>query len=151
MSLSTSTKRIIRYGLVGFFRNGFISLAAILIMTITLFVIGALMTFGSALTETLSQLTKKVDVNVYFVVEAPESDILGLKASLERLPEVAEVTYVSRDEALTRFKERHKNDQGFYDPTWWVYLGRDDSLWKTRREIIDLLDQNGKIIDSTTY
>jgi cell division protein FtsX len=63
---------------VGFFRNGFISLAAILIMTITLFVIGALMTFGSALTETLSQLTQKVDVNVYFVVEAPESDILGL-------------------------------------------------------------------------
>lgn len=111
MSLSTSTKRIIRYGLVGFFRNGFISLAAILIMTITLFVIGALMTFGSALTETLSQLTKKVDVNVYFVVEAPESDILNLKTSLERLPEVAEVTYVSRDEALSRFKERHKNDQ----------------------------------------
>jgi cell division transport system permease protein len=111
MSLSTSTKRIVRYGLVGFFRNGFISLAAILIMTITLFVIGALMTFGSALTETLSQLTQKVDVNVYFVVEAPESDILNLKTSLERLPEVAEVTYVSRDEALARFKERHKNDQ----------------------------------------
>jgi cell division protein FtsX len=39
MALWLSMKRVTRYGIAGFVRNGFISLAAILIMTITLFVV----------------------------------------------------------------------------------------------------------------
>jgi len=104
-------KRILRYGLVGFFRNGFVSLAAVLILTITLFVIASLMIAGAALSTTLEQLTEKVDVNVYFITDAPEEEVLTMKASLETLPEVASVEYVSREEAIERFRERHKNDQ----------------------------------------
>ncbi len=111
MSAWVTAKRITRYGLIGFFRNGFVSLAAILIMTITLFVMGALIVGSAALNATLEQLTEKVDVNVYFYTDAPEQGMLDLKQQLEALPEVAVVTYVSRDEALTRFRERHKNDQ----------------------------------------
>jgi len=104
-------KRITRYGLVGFFRNGFVSLAAVLILTITLFVIASLLIAGAALNTTLVQLTEKVDVNVYFTTDAPEEEVLQIRSSLEALPEVAQVEYVSRDEALARFRERHKNDQ----------------------------------------
>lgn len=111
MSITTDVRRVFRYGLIGFFRNGFVSLAAILIMTITLVVMAALLVSSAALTATLDQLTEKVDVNVYFLTSAPEESILELKAKLEALPEVASVTYVSRDEALATFRERHKNDQ----------------------------------------
>jgi len=104
-------KRISRYGFVGFLRNGFISLAAVLIMTITLFVVAGLLIAGAALNTTLSQLTEKVDVNVYFTTTAPEEDILNIKSSLEALPEVASVEYVSSEEALQRFRDRHKSDQ----------------------------------------
>jgi len=110
-SMWIDLKRISRYGFVGFFRNGFVSLAAILIMTVTLFVIAALMIAGAALNSTLKQLTEKVDVNVYFTTEAPEESILSLKQSLEALPEVSSVAYTSREEALANFKDRHKNDQ----------------------------------------
>lgn len=111
MSAWVTAKRITRYGMIGFFRNGFVSLSAILIMTITLFVMGALMVGSAALNATLEQLTQKVDVNVYFYTTAPEQSMLDLKQQLEALPEVAEVTYVSREEALAKFRERHKNDQ----------------------------------------
>lgn len=111
MSAWINTKRIARYGLIGFFRNGFVSLAAVFIMTITLFVITALLVGGAALSATLTQLTGKVDVNVYFLTDASEEEILSIKSQLETLPEVALVTYVSREEALERFRERHKNDQ----------------------------------------
>ena len=104
-------KRISRYGLIGFFRNGFVSLAAILIMTITLFVIAALLMSSAALKATLQGLTNKVDVNVYFVTNASEERILHLKKSLEALPEVASVDYTTREQALERFRDRHKNDQ----------------------------------------
>ena len=45
----------------------------------------------------------------------------------------------------------HKNDADFYRGEWRVFLGRSDPIWKTRREIVDLLDRSGKVVDSYTY
>ncbi len=106
-----NAKRVARYGVAGFVRNGFISLAAIVIMTITLFVVAFLMIAGAALSSTLAQLTDKVDVSVYFSVSATEEQVFDVRRSLEALPEVASVSYVSRDQALADFRERHANDQ----------------------------------------
>ena len=80
-------------------------------MTVTLFVIGSLIFTGTLLRTSIDALKDKVDVNVYFLTSAPEEDILSLKKSLEALPEVAKVEYVSREQALVDFKERHQDDQ----------------------------------------
>ena len=111
MDFWTTTKRVARYGLIGFIRNGFVSLAAIMIMTITLFVMAMTFIASAALQNTLQYLTEKVDVNVYFVIDAGEEKIADLKRSLEALPEVASVSYSSREQALLEFRERHKGDQ----------------------------------------
>ena len=111
MSFWTNMKRVARYGVAGFVRNGFVSLAAVLIMSITLFVIAGLMLAGAALQSTLTDLTNKVDVTVYFLTSAEEEKVMDTKRALEALPEVALVTYVSREQALSDFRERHKNDQ----------------------------------------
>ena len=111
MAFWTTTKRIARYGLVGFIRNGFVSLSAVLIMTITLFVVAALLISGAALNSTLVQITDKVDVTVYFTTTATQDQIQQVQQSLQSLPEVASVTYVSSDQALAAFQARHQNDQ----------------------------------------
>ncbi len=111
MSLWLNTKRVARYGLIGFIRNGFISLSAIIIMIITLFVVVALMVGSAALSATLKQLTDKVDVTVYFIPSATPDQVAQLQQSLQALPEVASVTEESPDEALQQYKDRHKNDQ----------------------------------------
>ena len=106
-----NVKRVLRTGFVSFWRNGFVSVASILVMTITLFVIGSLVFNNALLQSSLKELQDKVDINVYFVTSAPIDDIVALKATLESFPEVAVVEYVSRDEALERFKARHEDDQ----------------------------------------
>lgn len=111
MSVWLNAKRVARYGLAGFVRNGFVSLAAILIMSITLFVLASLLISGAALNATLASLTDKVDVTVYFTTEATNDQVAQVRASLEALPEVASTKYVSRDEALAAFRERHAGDQ----------------------------------------
>jgi len=103
-------KRIIRTGFVNFWRNGFVSLASIVVMVITLFVIGSLIFINAMLETSLEQIRDKVDVNVYFSVEAGEESVLAVKGSLESLPEVEAVEYVSREEALENFRIRHQND-----------------------------------------
>ena len=73
------------------------------------FVIGFVI-FLSALCSRapLEQIRGKVDVNVYFVTDAAEEDMLVLRDSLSELPEVASVSYTSREEALANFRKRHK-------------------------------------------
>lgn len=111
MSFWLNAKRVARYGVAGFVRNGFISLAAVIILSITLFVVSCLMIAGAALSNTLTELTNKVDVSVYFTTSATEENAMEIRRSLEALPEVASVTYVSREQALADFRERHANDQ----------------------------------------
>lgn len=106
----TFFKRIIRTGFVNFWRNGFLSFSAIIILTLSLTAFGMLI-FGSAFGGTLIQeVKKKVDINVYFTLNADEPAILELKKTIEKLPEVQEVEYVSREQALTSFKEKWKDN-----------------------------------------
>lgn len=80
-------------------------------MTVALFVIGSTMLLDQLLGASLQNIQSKVDINVYFVTSAEETDVLALQTSLESLPEVAEVTYTSGEEALALFRERHRNDE----------------------------------------
>ena len=105
-----STKRIIRTGFLSFWRNSFVSLSSILVVTVTLFTIGALVFTSVILESVLTDLKSKVDVNVYFVTSAPEGDIVKVKSTLEKMPEVASVEYVTREQAIADFKDKHKDD-----------------------------------------
>jgi cell division transport system permease protein len=102
----TTIKRITRTGFVNFWRNSFLSFAAIVVLTLSLCALGGLIfasAFGRAL---IADVKDKVDINVYFVLTAPESDILIVKKDLGSLPEVNRVEYISRDKALADFKAK---------------------------------------------
>ena len=104
-------RRVVRAGLLDFWRNGFVSFSSVLIMVETLFILGFMLFVGIILNTTLTQLRGLADVNVYFMTDAPEGQIADLQKSLEALPEVQSVEYVSADDAVAAFRERHKNDQ----------------------------------------
>ncbi len=110
MGVFTNTRRIVKAGFVNFWRNAVVSLSAIFVMTVALFVVGSTMIASVFLDSSLAEIKDKVDVNVYFNADAAESDIFLMKRGLEALPEVASVSYVSRDQAIQNFKDRHQND-----------------------------------------
>jgi cell division transport system permease protein len=102
-----SLKRIIKSGFKSFYRNSVVSFSAILVLMVTILTLTA-MYFGIVLSDaSLKQLQQKVDVNVYFSIDAQEDKILSLKDDLEGLEEVDQVLYTSKDQALEEFKERN--------------------------------------------
>lgn len=107
----TSIRRVFRAGLVNVWRNSFVSIAAVFVMTMTVMIIGSLMFLSALIDQFVSYVEDKVDVNVYFVTSASESAIVDLKASLEALPEVKYVTYTTRETAMADFRARHQDDQ----------------------------------------
>jgi len=98
-------------GAKSFARSGSVSFVTVLIMTVTMLIIGLLIFLSAILSATLVAIKDKVDVNVYFVTSASETEIFSLQQSLQTLPEVASVTYTSREDALEEFKVRHATDQ----------------------------------------
>ncbi len=172
----TKLKRITRTGFFNFWRNGTVSLASVLVMLVTLFTIGAITLGGALLDNTLAELRDKIDINVTFATTAEEDDVLNIKHSLESLPEVLLVTYVTPAEALEAFKERHANDQSILnaldelgenplgavlnikarDPSQYAsvaeFLESDDALSQSGITIIDRINyfQNKTAIDTLT-
>ena len=108
--MMTKIKRVLKAGFVNFWRNGWVSLATVLIMIITLFTMMSLVFARAVLLSTLDELQNKVDISVYFKTDADEPDILSLKDALSELSEVKSVEYISREQALANFKNRHKDN-----------------------------------------
>jgi len=102
--------RIIKYGVQGFLRNGLLTVSTLTIMILALFVFEGMVIFNALATTAVSSLEEKIDISVYFKTNASEDGILNLKRSIEGLSEVENVEYVSKEQALANFKEKHQND-----------------------------------------
>ncbi|MEI6396634.1 MAG: permease-like cell division protein FtsX [Candidatus Taylorbacteria bacterium] len=106
----TAFKRIARTGFVNFWRNGFLSFAAIVVITLSLCAFGGLILSTAFARSLLIEVKNKVDVNVYFTLNTRESDILALQKDINILPQVASTSYISSEQALTSFKTRWQDN-----------------------------------------
>jgi cell division transport system permease protein len=106
----TSLRRVIKSGLDSFSRDGGLAAANIFIMVMTISVITSIFLFQDVSRFLIASLQEKVDISAYFKYEASEEEILEVKEELSQLTQVKEVEYVSKEEALTKFSERHQDD-----------------------------------------
>ena len=106
----TVFRRVIRSGWIHFSRDGGQIAATIFILILTISAITYLFLFQEMSQFVLDEIRGKVDISVYFTDDATENEILGIKEAVRDIPEVKEVSYVSKDEALLVFTERHKDN-----------------------------------------
>ncbi len=108
--LATNLKRVLKGGFLNFRRNIWLSTVTVMVMALVLFVLGNLIFLGALAGTLLTSLESKIDISVYFMQDASEEKIMAMKQDLEALPDVAGVSYVSRETALADFRERHKDN-----------------------------------------
>lgn len=106
----TVVSRIVQYGMKNFWRNGWLSAATVAIMLISLMVSMGLMVFNYITDQAVASIQDKIDISVYFKTSAPEDEILNIKSSLENMAQVKNVEYISNDQALEIFKDKHSDD-----------------------------------------
>jgi cell division transport system permease protein len=100
----------------GFWRNAVMSLAAVATMVLMLLLLAGFWVIQTGLLAGLEFTEQKVEVVADLHDNIIESQVTDLKGRVAALPEVATVTYVSRDAALQRFRDRLK-EQGQEDLT----------------------------------
>ncbi|MDP3963449.1 MAG: permease-like cell division protein FtsX [bacterium] len=107
----TAFNRVIKSGFIGFWRSGWLSLATIFMLMLTLFVLAGLGFMVRSADYLLMTLQEKVDVSVYFKPEVEEGRMLRVKEQLLLVNGVKDIEYVSRDEALARFRDQHSQNE----------------------------------------
>ncbi len=108
--MMTSLKRVIKSGLKGFLRNTGLTVATLFIMLMVIFLISSLYLFNQASDILISSIQDKVDISVYFKDTTSSQDIIEFKSELDNMEEVKNVEYVTKEDALASFTERHKDD-----------------------------------------
>lgn len=103
--------RILNNSWKNFSRNIWLSVATLFMMFAALATIGGLILFNASLDTFVAGLKDKVDVSVYFNDTAEESDIISVKSVLERREDIKIVRYISKNEALDIFTERHSDNE----------------------------------------
>ncbi len=103
--------RIIKSGCLSFWRNKWLSSAAVFMMSLAIFGITSLILINVLINSLVTDLEDKIDVSIYFKLDVSEEDILKVRSDLVQLTEVKSVEYISTDEALANFKERHKDNE----------------------------------------
>lgn len=103
-------QRVIKSGFTKFFRNGLVSVATVLVMSLSMLVFGGVLVGGVFVNGLIGSIEEKVDISVYFKLDAPEESVLAFKKDLEKFSDVKSVQYISREMALESFLARHKGD-----------------------------------------
>lgn len=107
----TTLIRITKAGWLSFWRNKWLSSAAISMMSLAIFGITSLLLANVLINSLTANLEDKIDISVYFHLTAEEDDILAARNELIELSEVRSVEYVSTNEALKRFREKHADNE----------------------------------------
>ena len=103
--------RVIKTGIVNFIRNAWLAIAAMAVMVVTLTIVLFSLITNATFANTIAQITDKIDVSVYLKDDVKSSDRDRLISSLKALPNVKEVTYLSKDKVLENYKRQNAGNE----------------------------------------
>lgn len=91
-------------------RSPYQALAAILIMTLTFLVVSFFTFLLVGSSKIVNFFESKPQVTAFFKNDAPQADINALENQLSQSGKVAAIKYVSKEDALSIYKEQNKDD-----------------------------------------
>lgn len=100
--------RVLREGVQNFYRDKWLTLATVIIMTLSLYLIGVAVFLGFGVLHVIDSVENRINVSMYFDFTVKEEKILEIKKELEErsIKQIQSVTYISREQALNDFMER---------------------------------------------
>ncbi|SEO69749.1 permease-like cell division protein FtsX [Propionispora vibrioides] len=102
----------IREAVISLRRNGLMSFASISTVALSLLILGMFLVMVLNLSHMASALESQVEISVYLEDGLNDLEIRETGTRITKIPGVSQVLFVSKDEALERFKQRLGDQQG---------------------------------------
>jgi len=109
--MTENLKRIFNFAVNDLNRNKGISVAAIFVLIITIMLVTGLVFFQGVANYVTAEIKNKIDITAYFKDGVEEEKVLSVRDEIIKLsPNIKNVEYVSKDQALEIFNEKHKDN-----------------------------------------
>ncbi len=92
-------------------RNYFMTVAAVVTVFLSMFLLGVVMVFVFNINAVLKDVEQKVEITIYLKDSATTDEIEAMRQEIVDQPEVKEVQFIDKDEALKRLKEDLKEHE----------------------------------------
>lgn len=102
-----ATYRVIKFAFQNFWRNIWLSLVTIIILTLTFCSVSFLIIFNVLARQSINLIQNKIDISVYFKPELSEEAVTQSQFKLLSLPWTKNIKYISREQSLENFKIKH--------------------------------------------
>ena len=103
--------RTIKEGWTSFKRNAWLTVATVMVLSLSLFIVGSTLFVGLSAKELIDKIEQNVNISVYFKNSVTEEKILEIKKDIEQRPEIASVEYVSKERALEKFSKDNEGNE----------------------------------------
>ena len=104
----------VRESFQNFQRNWVMSLGAVITIYLSLLLVGVFVVSGMFVDQIVRSVEQKVQITVFIKDGAASSDLTALQQAVLSDPLVLKVTYVSKEQALARFKTEMKDTPEIY-------------------------------------
>ena len=104
---------LLKEGIFGIFRHGFMSFAAVIVTVACLLIVGSFSCLTYNVNIMVEDLNKTNEILVYIDSELPDAEARSIGTKINRVSNVHQATFVSREEALQNFIADHDGDEAF--------------------------------------
>lgn len=102
--------RILKFAFQDLNRNKGITIATIFVLVVTMTLVSGIFFFQGMMSHLTSIIQNKIDITAYFNEDVSEDQILAVKETiLQSSDGIKKIEYVSKDQALADFSEKHQN------------------------------------------
>ena len=103
--------RIIHTGIVNFIRNATLAIAAMAVMVVTLTIVLFSIITNATFTNTIAQITDKIDISVFLKDSDTPSQTNQLISQIKKLPNVKSVQYLDKADALQQYESQNAGNE----------------------------------------
>ncbi|HEY1074733.1 MAG TPA: permease-like cell division protein FtsX, partial [Patescibacteria group bacterium] len=103
--MSEATRRVVRFGVQNYWRNGWLSLAATLMMAMTLFIVSVFALQAYVIKITTKSIQDKLDMSIYVSDTPSEDAVAKLVSDLKATSEVKEVIYLDKSKVMSEWQK----------------------------------------------
>lgn len=148
-------KYVVKEAFVNFKRSGLMSYASVGIITVTLFILSLFLLFTTNLKGVSDLLVKRTSIIAYLKDGVSESEIIEFEKTISQITQVSQVVYVSKQEALQKFKETLGEKKDILNnlpsnplPNYLeIKVGRGDFIWEEISKIAQEIEKSELVTD----
>ena len=108
--MNYSFVRAVNFAFKDFWRNIWLSLVTVTVLILAILSVNVLISLNAISDKVIGSVQEKVDISIFIKPDVEQIEVANLQSRLQKMSEVKEVVFISKNDALEDFKKKHQDD-----------------------------------------